>query len=255
MKFARIFVLALAVAAGFVAFRMVMSGGGQPEPQVVEAPAPTQARSQVLVAAKDITLGAKLSPDYFTWADWPEDATPKGAMTRKAFPNAEDELNGRIARVPIFEGEPIRPERLINTDKGFLAAILPKGKRAISVSVEEETTAGGFILPGDKVDVILTRKSDTGALSETILENIRVLAIDSTTAGEQDQKNLSPKRTATLELTLAQSEIIAQSQEIGTLDLALRSAQDSADDAVEENSRRRGVSYVKYGVSSQAGVK
>ena len=136
-----------------------------------------------------------------------------------------------------------------------MAAILPKGKRAIAVSVEAETSAGGFILPGDKVDVILTRRSDTSAHSETILENIRVLAIDSTTAGEQDQKNLSPKRTATLELTLPQSEVIAQSQQIGTIALALRSAQDSADDAEEDGGRRRGVSYVKYGVTSQAGAQ
>ncbi|MCX2724141.1 Flp pilus assembly protein CpaB [Roseibium salinum] len=164
-----------------------------------------------------------------------------------------EEYSGQIARAPIFAGEPIRPERLINTDKGFMSAILPKGKRAIAVSVEAETTAGGFILPGDKVDLILTRKSDRGATSETFLENVRVLAIDTTTAGEQDQKNLSPKRTATLELTLSESEVVAQSQQVGTISLALRSALDSEDDADEDNSRRRGVSYVKYGVTSQAG--
>lgn len=256
MKFARIFVLAIAVAAGFIAFRMVMmSGGSKPEPQMADAPVEKQERAQVLVASKDIALGMKLSEKDFSWANWPEDSLPGGAVTKKADPGAVKTFAGRIARAPIFAGEPIRPERLISTDKGFMAAILPKGKRAIAVGVEAETTAGGFILPGDKVDLILTRRSDTGATSETILENVRVLAIDSTTAGEQDQKNLSPKRTATLELTLAQSEIVAQSQQIGTISLALRSAQDSADDAEEENSRRRGVSYVKYGVQSQAGTK
>lgn len=256
MKFARIFVLAIAVAAGFIAFRMVMmSGGSKPEPKVAEAPVEKLDRAEVLVAAKDISLGTKLSEKDFAWAKWPEDSLPSAAVTRKAEPDAEKAYAGRIARAPIFSGEPIRPERLISTDKGFMAAILPKGKRAIAVSVEAETTAGGFILPGDKVDLILTRRSDTGATSETILENVRVLAIDSTTAGEPDQKNLSPKRTATLELTLPQSEIVAQSQQIGTISLALRSAQDSADDAEADNSRRRGVSYVKYGVKSQAGVK
>ena len=84
---------------------------------------------------------------------------------------------------------------------------------------------------------------------------MRVLAIDSTTAGEQDQKNLSPKRTATLELTLGQSEIVAQAQQIGTISLALRSAQDSADDAVAEDKRQRGVSYVKYGVTTKMGSR
>ncbi|GAB4514378.1 MAG: Flp pilus assembly protein CpaB [Roseibium sp.] len=255
MKFARIFVLAIAVAAGFVAFRMVMMSGGSSEPQAVQAPVAEQKKAQVLVAKKDIQLGGKIGKDDMSWADWPESAIPSGAVTRKAKPTADEEFEGRIARTPIFAGEPIRPERLINTDKGFMAAILPKGKRAIAVSVEAETSAGGFILPGDKVDLILTRKSDTGALSETILENIRVLAIDQTTAGEQDQKNLSPKRTATLELTLSQSEVVAQSQQVGTIALALRSAQDSADDAESDDSRRRGVSYVKYGVTSQAGAQ
>jgi len=254
MKFARIFVLAIAVAAGIIAFRMVMLSGGSPEPQVVQEPVAEQ-KTQVLVAKNDINLGGKLSQADLTWANWPADSIPFGSVTRNDSPTAEEEYAGRIARAPIFAGEPIRPERLINTDKGFMAAILPKGKRAIAVSVEAETSAGGFILPGDKVDLILTRKSDSGALSETILENIRVLAIDETTAGEQDQKNLSPRRTATLELTLPQSEIVAQSQQIGTISLALRSAQDSADDATDDNSRRRGVSYVKYGVTSQAGAQ
>ncbi|MCV0425593.1 MAG: Flp pilus assembly protein CpaB [Roseibium sp.] len=255
MKFARIFVLAIAVAAGLLAFRMVMmSGGNDKEPETVQVPVDTK-KAQILVASKDISLGGKLSKDDFSWADWPEDAIPGGSVTKKKNPDAGELYVGRIARAPIFQGEPIRPERLINTDKGFMAAILPKGKRAIAVSVEDKTTAGGFILPGDKVDLILTRKSKSGAISETILENIRVLAIDSTTAGEQEKKNLSPKRTATLELTLAESEIVAQSQQIGTISLALRSAQDSADDADADQSRRRGVSYVKYGVTSQAGAR
>jgi len=255
MKFARIFVLAIAVAAGLVAFRMVMMSGGTPEPVVVQERETEQPKTQVLVAKNDIQLGGKVTRDDLSWANWPKDAIPLGAVTRQNNADAENEYEGRIARAPIFAGEPIRPERLINTDKGFMAAILPKGKRAIAVSVEAETSAGGFILPGDKVDLILTRKSDTGARSETILENIRVLAIDTTTAGEQKEKNLSPKRTATLELTIGQSEIVAQSQQIGTISLALRSAQDSADDAVEEDNRRRGVSYVKYGVTSQAGAQ
>jgi pilus assembly protein CpaB len=232
---------------------MVMMSGGTPEPQVAQKPMNDREQAQVLVAKQDIQLGGKISKADMSWANWPENAIPLGAVTKQTKATAMEEYEGRIARAPIFAGEPIRPERLINTDKGFMSSILPKGKRAIAVGVEAETTAGGFILPGDKVDVILTRKSDTGALSETILENIRVLAIDTTTAGEQDQKNLAPKRTATLELTLSQSEIVAQSQQTGTIALALRSAQDSADDAEADGTRRRGVSYVKYGVTSQAG--
>ncbi|CTQ62045.1 Flp pilus assembly protein CpaB [Roseibium album] len=252
MKVARILVLVVAVVAGLLAFRMVMlSGGGEPAPQIVQAPTETKT-TQVLIADVDIPLGAKLTKENFDWSDWPEDALPRGAVTKANTPAAQEDFLGQIAKAPIFAGEPIRPERLINTDKGFMAAILPKGKRAIAVRVEEETTAGGFILPGDKVDLILTRRFDEGAVSETILENKRVLAIDATTAGEQDQKNLSPKKTATLELTLAESEIVAQAQQTGTISLALRSAQDSADDAEEDKSRRNDVSYVKYGITSKA---
>ncbi|GAA0779678.1 Flp pilus assembly protein CpaB [Roseibium denhamense] len=253
MKIARFLVLAVAVAAGLVAFRMIMMSGGS-EPEVVVVPAEQAPSEQVLVAAKDIRLGGKLSKDDFAWADWPEQAVPNGAVTRQSKTVTEETLIGQIAKTPIFEGEPIRPERLIRTDKGFMSAILPKGKRAIAVSVEAETTAGGFILPGDKVDLILTRENDDLVLSETILENIRVLAIDATTAGEEDQKNLSPKRTATLELTLSESEIVAQAQKVGTIDLALRSAQDSADDE-PSGMTRRGVSYVKYGVKTQGGAQ
>jgi len=255
MKFARIFVLAIAVAAGIIAFRMVMMSGGKPETVVVTEQAPQAEKAQVLVAKQEIQLGGKLTKDDLSWADWPENAIPLGAITRKAKPDATEVYLGRIARAPIFAGEPIRPERLINTDKGFMAAILPKGKRAIAVSVEAETTAGGFILPGDKVDVILTRKADELTLSETILENVRVLAIDTTTAGEQEKKALNPKKTATLELTLQQSEVVAQAQKMGTIDLALRSALDSADDAEQEDRRREGVSFVKYGVTTKIGSR
>lgn len=250
----RLLVLAIAVAAGILAFRMVLMSGGQPTQTVTTPPVVTVTKEQVLTAARDIMLGGKLTLEDLTWTDWPENAVPVGAVTRQTNPTAGEDLIGQIAKMPIFVGEPVRPERLINTDKGFMAAILPKGKRAIAVSVEAETTAGGFILPGDKVDLILTRRSDGGAISETILENIRVLAIDTMTAGEPDQKNLAPKRTATLELTPVQSETVAQSQQTGTIALALRSAQDSADDA-EAEEIRRGVSFVKYGITSQTSLR
>lgn len=138
-----------------------------------------------------------------------------------------------------------------------MAALLPKGKRAIAVSVEAETTAGGFILPGDKVDVLLTKtqRGTNSATTQTILENVRVLAIDTVTAGEKEQKTLSPKRTATLELMPAETEVIAEAQQVGTISLALRSAQDSADDEAPTVRRRGGVNFVKYGVTTQAATQ
>ena len=253
MKYARILVLGVALGAGLLAARMVLNTNS-PEPEPTASLDELElSNAEVLVASRDINLGAKLSGGDLDWVEWPENALPKGAVVKSDQPNAEEVFTGQIAKAPIYEGEPIRSQRLIDTEKGFMAAILPKGKRAIAVSVEAETTAGGFILPGDKVDLILTRESgDSSAYSETILENVRVLAIDSTTAGEQDQKNLSPQRTATLELSLEQAEVVAQSQQIGTIALALRSAQDSLDDPDASGQGRRGVNFVKYGVPSQA---
>jgi pilus assembly protein CpaB len=244
MNFARIFVMVVAAGSGLMAFRLVMdtdTPAAAPMPPQVE-----RMSIQVLVVNKDIPLGAKLVDGDVEWVDWPKNAVPSGVVKNVKGSSAREELLGSIAKAPIFSGEPIRAERLINTDRGYMAAILPKGKRAIAVKVEQETAAGGFILPGDKVDLILTRKfRNRSVTSETILENIRVLAIDSTTAGESETKNLSPQRTATLEMTLVQSEIVAQSQQTGTIALALRSAEDSADDAAVEQVRRKDVKFVR----------
>ncbi len=158
-------------------------------------------------------------------------------------------------KAQMFGGEPIRAERLIDTDKGFLAAILPKGKRAIAVPVDAVTTAGGFILPGDKVDVLVSmqgKKRDDGIISETLLENIRVLAIDTTTASENSEKAMSPDHTATLELLPHETETIARATQMGTLSLSLRSAADSEDGVKQPPRVKGGVKFVKYGISSQS---
>ena len=130
-------------------------------------------------------------------------------------------------------GEPIREAKLVNAKgSGFMAAILPSGMRAVSTQISPETGAGGFILPNDRVDVILTprgnRDADKGGVSsETILRNIRVLAIDQTVEEKNGQKVVVGK-TATLELLPSQAETLALSQQIGTLSLALRSIADGS---------------------------
>lgn len=254
MKIARFAILGVALGAGLLAARLVISNSSAP-PEVAVAEAPVTGVEQVLVASRDVKLGSQLAASDLTWAEWPKSSTPAGAILRSQQPDAAVSLSGRIARAPLYSGEPLREERLIATDRGFMAAILPKGRRAIAVPVEAVTTAGGFILPGDKVDLILTRarngRSGDGFTSETILANIRVLAIDTTTAGEQDEKALPPGRTATLELSPEQAEVVAQAQQVGTIALALRSAADSADDA-DDGFVGGGVNFVKYGLTSQA---
>ena len=161
-----------------------------------------------------------------------------------------------IARLPFVAGEPIRDAKLVNSKgSGFMAAILPSGMRAVSTQISPENGAGGFILPNDRVDVIMTpranREADkNGTTSETILRNIRVLAIDQTVEEKNGQKVVVGK-TATLELLPSQAETLALSQQLGTLSLALRSIADgSADDSnKDETDTRRNINVVRYGVS------
>jgi pilus assembly protein CpaB len=146
-----------------------------------------------------------------------------------------------------------------------MAAILPTGMRAISTQISPETGAGGFILPNDHVDVILTRRerdADKGASggdshsSETILTNVRVLAIDQNVQ-EKDGQKVVVGKTATLELTPAQTETLALSQQLGSLSLALRSITDATGDApqIDDNKRRTGVNVVRFGVSTMTTPK
>ena len=128
-------------------------------------------------------------------------------------PNAIEDLSGSLARAPLVAGEPIREAKLIKANgSGFMAAILPSGMRAVSTEISPETGAGGFILPNDHVDVILSRRDREGEksagqetfVSETILTNIRVLAIDQAIEEKNGQKVVVGK-TATLELAPAPS--------------------------------------------------
>jgi len=165
-------------------------------------------------------------------------------------------------------GEPIREVKLVNAKgAGFMAAILPSGMRAISTQISPETGAGGFILPNDHVDVILTRRerdADKAAggdshSSETILSNVRVLAIDQAVEEKNGQRVVVGK-TATLELSPSQAETLALSQQLGSLSLALRSLTDATRDdrAAEEKAGGRrggGVNVVRFGVGTMTTPK
>jgi pilus assembly protein CpaB len=143
-----------------------------------------------------------------------------------------------------------------------MAAILPAGKRAVSTDISPESGAAGFILPNDRVDVLLTRRDKAAekaagievVTSETILQNIRVLAIDQAIQ-EKDGQKVAIGKTATLELTPHQTETLALSRQIGTLSLALRSLQDANAPVrtVDEDAGKRGsVNMVRYGVTTTA---
>ena len=262
MKAARLVVLTVAIAAGGVA--AMLAGRSEKPPEVKNAPAPQIATVEVLVAKSDIGMGQTVSPGDVRWQEWPA-AAASGNFIRKADrPNAVETLSGSIARYPFVNGEPIREAKLVNSKgSGFMAAILPAGMRAISTQISPETGAGGFILPNDHVDVILTRRDqaadkaaggDTHS-SETVLTNVRVLAIDQNVQ-EKDGQKVVVGKTATLELTPAQTETLALSQQLGTLSLALRSIADASHDTPQsEDKRRAGVNIVRFGIGTMMNSK
>jgi pilus assembly protein CpaB len=264
MKFARIAVLAIAIIAGGIAALLVAGGDDAPAPApVVEQQ--QQPTSEVLVANADIQMGGVVTAEALAWREWPE-AGAAGFITKAAQPDALADITGAIARQPIVSGEPIRMQKIVKADgSGFMSAILPAGMRAVATEISAETGAGGFILPNDRVDVILTRRSEKNGDNEefssaTILTNVRVLAIDQASSEGDQQTNLVG-RTATLELLPRQTEILALARQLGTLSLALRSLVDSnpalagggPEDTFGGGSKPAGgsMTVIRYGVSKQ----
>jgi pilus assembly protein CpaB len=254
MKTAQIAVLSIALGAGGVAAYLARGTDDKPAPVQPVAQLPTV---EVLVAKNEIGLGQSLRAEDLQWQTWPA-ATASGSFIKRGErPEATKQMAGMIARAPFIAGEPIREPKLVRADgSGFMAAILPTGMRAVSTEISAETGAGGFILPNDRVDVILTRRDKSGpdmVNSEIILPNVRVLAIDQAPK-EKEGQNALVGRTVTLELKPEQAETLARSRQAGTLSLALRSIADvnMAENSEEDAAPKRGASIniVRYGVQS-----
>jgi len=245
----------------------MLAGRTEKPVEVKVAPPPRTATVDVLVAKSDIAMGQTISPGDVRWQEWPAAAAAGNFIRKNDRPNAIENLAGSIARAPFVNGEPIREAKLVDAKgSGFMAAILPSGMRAVSTQISPETGAGGFILPNDHVDVILTRRerdadktaSGESHSSETILTNVRVLAIDQNVQ-EKDGQKVVVGKTATLELTPSQAETLAVSQQLGTLSLALRSIADASRDAPKSedvsSGRRTGVNIVRFGVGTLTAPK
>lgn len=230
MNIARVVVLGIAVMAAGGAIVVVRAGMGANKARKPVATEATAAED-VLVAAINIDAGHTLSPEWVRWQPWPKTAVDVSFITKTKQPNTTKAVTGLIPRSRLVPGEPITDANTVRANTpGFMAAILSPGMRAISVSVSPQTSAGGFILPNDRVDVLLTR--DMGAnnaknfQTETLLKDVRVLAVDQTIVPEKDHQSVVG-HTATLELSLEQSELMAKSEESGVISLALRSLGDS----------------------------
>jgi pilus assembly protein CpaB len=229
MRRAQIVVLALALGAGGAAV-LFMSRIEQPS---APPPAPPKiATVEILVAKADIEAGLKLAPDKVQWQEWPEAAVNPEYVRKTDSPAAMAEIAASIARTTFSPGEPILRTKLIGPNgSGYMAALIRRGMRAVSMEITSEAGVSGFILPNDRVDVVLTRvdKTATGkneGKSETILANVRVLAIDQT-AEEKNGQRVVIGKTATLEVTYIQAETITLARRLGTLSLTLRSLRDA----------------------------
>ena len=256
--------VAAAGGAGYVAKNM-----SAPPPPIVVEQGPSQPAvetTEVLVLAKDLPMGAAIV-DELAWQEWPSDAVTAAFVTKEEEPEAVEKLSGSVARLSMYEGEPLRKSKLIGQGQNFMAAILPSGKRAIATQIAADTAAGGFILPNDYVDVIMSRRSERpgggeGFITETILKNIRVLAIDQTIKEDEEGKKVKVGETATLELTPEQAEIITVAQQMADrLTLSLRSVKDAqqeveaADYLVSGSGRRGTVRMIKSGEVSEVGAR
>jgi pilus assembly protein CpaB len=258
MKRARLMVVLVAIlaaaAAGFMAWGMM-----RPAPQVKQVVKKEMETVKVLVAKGPIGFGDAVRSSDFTWQAWPKDAPLDGYITQLSRPNAANEFAGAIARTSFLAGEPVKPAKLAKPGEGgIMAAILPAGYRAVATKIAEETAAGNFILPGDSVDVIVTRKQRSAngrgdsQVSETLFRNIRVLAIGQELDQKDGKKALAGK-TATLQLTSGQAETLALNNSIGEISLSLRSLEDSSkskgatpdEDAPKKESS--GIKVLRYG--------
>jgi len=264
MNTARIVVLTIALSAGGVAAYLASGFDNKPPPT---APIAQLQTVDVLVAKSDIGLGQTVTAEAVQWQTWPATTASNSFIRRNERPDATTQIAGSIARAPFIAGEPIREPKLVKANgSGFMAAILPAGMRAVSTEISPETGAGGFILPNDRVDVILSKREKNpdrnGSAdivnSEIILGNVRVLAIDQAPK-EKDGQNSVVGKTVTLELRPDQAETLARARQSGTLSLALRSIADLniVENGSGDQAPKRGdsINVVRYGVSSSTTVQ
>jgi len=224
--------LALAAVCAVLA-RSMFSGASAPQ---AAANAPTVALGpEVLVATRPLPVGTIISPDAVRYQPWPKDLVEKAYFLKGAQP--PQNLTGSVVRYAITAGQPITQGSLVEPgDRGFLAAALGPGMRAVTISVSAQSSVAGFVFPGDHVDLLLTQTVTGGGngpplkVTETIVRNLRVLATDQRTDKSTDDNGKTIVNTfsnVTLETTPKLSEKIAVAQTVGTLSLSLRSIADN----------------------------
>lgn len=266
MRVSRIvLVLVALIAGGLAAFLALGNAFNQPAPEQPAVQVAQTPHDQVLIAKTDIGIGERLGVSNLEWQDWPQNSLQPGYITSSQTPQAIADMKDTVARFELFKGEPVQQAKLVHSSQGYLSAVLDKGMRGVSISVAAEAASGGFIVPNDHVDIILTRTGPTGQTSEVLLSNVRVLAINTRlgetgkTGGTDDSAQAEgdgPKSQifaggaiATLELDPLQTETVINGASLGKLSLALRSIVDFAQATNDDANLKRNapIRLIRYG--------
>ena len=245
-----------------------------PPPPVTQAPiqadaAPAIATTRVLVANQTLAVGARVTSAELEWREWPLEAVSEGFILEDDDPDALAELDGSVVRLVAFEGEPIRRAKLVGADERYMSGVLEPGKRAMAVELSASNGAGGFILPNDRVDVIATLRvpdqftdeAQQSLTAQTVLSNVRVLAIDQTIEEDEEGGKTRLGETATLEVTAKEAELLAYTRETAdSISLVLRATADLSEQPTAVFSRRpnQNVTLIENGalrITTSRGLK
>ena len=224
--------------------RAITSGNSAPPAEAAVIAAPAVPQAEVLVATRTLPVGTIIDTTALKFQPWPKDMVA-GAYYVKGQADVA-KLQGTVLRYAITAGQPLTQGAVVRPgDRGFLAAALTPGMRAVTVPVSAQTAVAGFVFPGDRIDMVLTQDVAGGGdgpplkVSETILRNVRVLATDQRTdsqAGDDGKTPVHTFTTVTVEATPKMAEQLAVAQTVGTLSLSLRALAERPDEMADGHS-------------------
>ncbi|MEX1249569.1 MAG: Flp pilus assembly protein CpaB [Hyphomonas sp.] len=227
----------------------------------------------VLTVTRDFAVGETIDAADLKWSPWPRANVVEGYYVQTTLPASIKTLAGAVVKAALYRGEPVLPQKVvIKGQQGLLATMMSAEMRAVSIEISAESASGGFILPNDRVDLILTyqQKSEPEygvrdrIIATTIISNVRVLAIDQNFATNEEGETARLGSTATIEVTPAEAELVAMSMSVGEVSLALRPLETSVS-GTDRNPRTEllqgasdglggGIKIIRNGKASTAGV-